>query len=900
MANYASSIQLVGLGGTGANVIEAFVRNRKALIPLLKKEGVRVSLLALDVADHDIRSLEAAYKNLSDHLKETGIPADKINLVAKTVKFPTPETMFDFVSNYPEFLEREGAKVPENYSPWLTSSMEIPPLAGGVGRKRALSKAIYGLNYHHLKLVDSYMDLFKEHVFTSTLQPIIFLIYGFGGGTGSGIALDFTRHLRKKVGSGIPIIGLGILPCGGDDPPAKGASCYAALIEHEMLISREHNLRVTNSYSKAYQNPFTAMLMMPLGPAYSRTGSVVDARKLIDDAIVDILMKSLSFDLADLFSNIGSSVDLGGKWVHLISTLKVSYPVAEFIELTKIYLEKLERLRELRREKTEIYAGPSREEDGGLHKILSSCLDELKGVYKRLAIERNTYDEIKFESDLKNFITEGRSLESDLVMHLKGVEESVRSQVQDLSRSLLSIGLDAPEGTVEARIRKSVEEIVGLTTNISRTYQKFQSRVKDIAEDLRGMVPSAQQLTPRQVQILNDAVGLVELIDRYIIGLRLYLQTNSLADKLNKQLAKAEKTELHQELATRVQRILNPELVIDFALVSSLLYPVASELKTLDSRLSDCRVMKRVLTERLEKQRNEVESLEIKQKSRQLEMDRISGQARKIRFGFLGPKKKYMEGKAKELEHEIRVLTAEGEEVVGEKERLETKLSEYGHVESKFDVNSTYRKLVAEANSLDGTYYEKMSASMKDRGYYDRVAELTDVEQMKIMQRVLMEDEDSLTDENILREIVDRRHLKEYLVGALGIFKIPATLGLTPEYRTDYIWFTVVSPRGIWDKDLESESKAILSGYVKQDASKSIYIREVDSDDPWTMRFLIIAAKATPELLESYKEMSILYGQTTPGERLLSHSFLLEQGVHVTKGGKTTPVITLEDTNRAV
>ncbi len=839
MANYASSIQLVGLGGTGANVIEAFVRNRKALIPLLKKEGVRVSWLALNVADHDIRSLEAAYNNLSDHLKETGILADKINLVAKTVKFPTPETMFDFVSNYPEFLEREGAKVPENYSPWLTSSMEIPPLAGGVGRKRALSKAIYGLNYHHLKLVDSYMDLFKEHVFTSTLQPIIFLIYGFGGGTGSGIALDFTRHLRKKVGSGIPIIGLGILPCGGDDPPAKGASCYAALIEHEMLISREHNLRVTNSYSKAYQNPFTAMLMMPLGPAYSRTGSVVDARKLIDDAIVDILMKSLSFDLADLFSNIGSSVDLGGKWVHLISTLKVSYPVAEFIELTKIYLEKLERLRELRREKTEIYAGPSREEDGGLHKILSSCLDELKGVYKRLAIERNTYDEIKFESDHKNVITERRSLESELVMHVKGVEESVRSQVQDLSRSLLSIGWDAPEGTVEARIRKSVEEIVGLTTNISRTYQKFQSRVKDIAEDLRGMVPSAQQLTPRQVQILNDAVGLVELIDRYIIGLRLYLQTNSLADKLNKQLAKAEKTELHQELATRVQRILNPELVIDFALVSSLLYPVASELKTLDSRLSDCTVLK-------------------------------------------------------------RVLTAEGEEVVGEKERLETKLSEYGHVESKFDVNSTYRKLVAEANSLDGTYYEKMSASMKDRGYYDRVAELTDVEQMKIMQRVLMEDEDSLTDENILREIVDRRHLKEYLVGALGIFKIPATLGLTPEYRTDYIWFTVVSPRGIWDKDLESESKAILSGYVKQDASKSIYIREVDSDDPWTMRFLIIAAKATPELLESYKEMSILYGQTTPGERLLSHSFLLEQGVHVTKGGKTTPVITLEDTNRAV
>ena len=108
------------------------------------------------------------------------------------MKFPTPESMFDFIQNYPEFLKREGATVPDDFKPWLSSSMEIPPLAGGVGRKRALSKAIYGLNYHHLKLVDGYMDKFKEHVFTSTIQPIIFLVYGLGGGSGSG-----TGHERS-------------------------------------------------------------------------------------------------------------------------------------------------------------------------------------------------------------------------------------------------------------------------------------------------------------------------------------------------------------------------------------------------------------------------------------------------------------------------------------------------------------------------------------------------------------------------------------------------------------------------------------------------------------------------------------------------------------------------------
>ena len=96
-SDYTSSIQIVGLGGTGANVIESFVQNHDNLVSLLKNDGIKVSLLALDVADHDIRSLDMAYKNLSDNLKSNGIPSDKISLESKTMKFPTPESMFDFI-----------------------------------------------------------------------------------------------------------------------------------------------------------------------------------------------------------------------------------------------------------------------------------------------------------------------------------------------------------------------------------------------------------------------------------------------------------------------------------------------------------------------------------------------------------------------------------------------------------------------------------------------------------------------------------------------------------------------------------------------------------------------------------------------------------------------------------
>ena len=893
--SYTNSIQIIGLGGTGANVIEAFIKNKSNLIELLKTEGIKVSLLSLDVADHDIRSLDMAYKRLADDLKIHNIPADKINLVSKTMKFPTPESMFDFIQNYPEFLQREGVKVPDNYTPWLSSSMEIPPLAGGVGRKRALSKAIYGLNYHHLKVIDGYMDQFKEHVFTSTVQPIIFVIYGLGGGSGSGTALDFTRHLRKKIGSGIPIIGLVILPCSGDDPPAKGAASYAALLEHEFVLDRAANRKVTSKYGDTYQNPFTAFLMMSLSPAYSRAGSVLDARKLVDDAIVDILMKSLNFDLADLFSNIGSNVDLDGKWVNVISTLKVSYPVAEFIDLTKIYLDKLDRLRELRREKLDIYTGTK--ETFGLETIFESSFLELKSVYRRLLIEKNTYDESRFETDVQSFLGEGKSMDADVVMHIRGVEDSVRSLISDLSKSVLSIGLDAVDGTVESRIRSLSEEMVALSLNLSQNYQKLQDKVKTLTEDLQSTLPSAQSLTPRQLQIINDTINLIKLIDYYIHGLNLYLQIHNLSDKLLKTIEKLDQNELHDRMKESVSRISNPELVINFALLSSLLSPISLEVKTLDARLSDCQVMKRITDERLDALRTHEESLTIKKKSRTQEKDRVGGQAKRIRFGFLGPRKKIMQSKSSDLEHELRVIDSQLNTVSGERKILENKLSAYINIERKFEVASTYRKMLTEANALENSYYEKMNETMKDRGYYDRVAELTEGEQLKIMQRILLEDEASLTQENMLNDIIDRKHLKEYLASALGIFRIPATLGLTAKYRTDYLWFTVVSPRGLWDADLNSEAKTMLSGYVSKDASKSIYIREVDSDDPWTMRFLIIAAKASPADLDNFKEMGILYDQTTKGETLLSHSFLLEQGVHISPDHQFSSTEKIEDTD---
>jgi hypothetical protein len=113
------------------------------------------------------------------------------------------------------------------------------------------------------------------------------------------------------------------------------------------------------------------------------------------------------------------------------------------------------------------------------------------------------------------------------------------------------------------------------------------------------------------------------------------------------------------------------------------------------------------------------------------------------------------------------------------------------------------------------------------------------------------------------------------------MFRLPDTLGLTSDYRSDFLWFTVVAPPGIWNKDLEQDVTTALSGYVKEDVSRTVYVRQVESDDPWKVRFLLIAAKATPAQLSPYADMKLAYEAATPGERLMAHSFLIEYGIQL-------------------
>ena len=189
---------MIGLGSAGTNIVETFLTSKKTM-ELMENDITRLSLLAIDIADPEIRSLQETNEKIRKAMIKAGIPRERMRLVAQSVKFPTAEAMFDFINQkYNEYLVGEGAKL-EKFNPWLQSTMAIPPMAGGAGRRRALAKAIYALNYYQLGIIRNCINAFKEQALSSIITPTVVLVYGLGGGTGSGIFFDFVRHLRKVL-----------------------------------------------------------------------------------------------------------------------------------------------------------------------------------------------------------------------------------------------------------------------------------------------------------------------------------------------------------------------------------------------------------------------------------------------------------------------------------------------------------------------------------------------------------------------------------------------------------------------------------------------------------------------------------------------------------------------------
>ena len=856
-----SSVHIIGLGGTGANVIQALIEGPR-LERLLESEDFQIACLALDVADGDLATLQGAYKGVQAKLSEKGIPVERVWVKGMNIKFNTPDTLYEFMEKYNTYLMKDGI-VTNNYRPWIDSSVSIPPLAGGVGRQRALSKAVYALNYYHYVELNSMLSVFKDRVLTSKSQPIVIVVFGLGGGTGSGMIYDFARHLRQKLGSSVPVVGLAVLPSSADDLLARGPAPYAALVEGEAVFNRELNDRVVKLFGEAYRNPFTAQFFLPLDPVYNNRNSLMSAKKELDDAIIDTLNIMMNFDLADLLSRVGSNNDFGANWVHSLAFLRIRYPVDQYVAYLNEYLRLTESIGS--------FLNTKKDAVQMISTILENRLAELKDLYRLHLISVNSYRPETFDDEVNDITHRAGKYDVELRKQMKGFEDFARFYSNKWASVFEAMSFG--EDSVEYGVVEQVKSWMASINQLSKVYDELVKSVPNAVDEMEHSMTASKFLTASQMRMIRAYTGLVELVTSSSEAIQTYLKAKALADEVAIRYGKDQ-----SKRGRRAAAIGDTELLPLFRALGYLLTRPETEAKSFEQFLPGIRVAKKNAEVRLKDSMAEMSSQERVLAQKVQERDRIKGELARVRVDISG-KKKALQRNLESIENDIEGLSTQIEQMRKDNAKGQGELDNATQLEKNFEITASYRKSVNNIVNKSAELNRTMSEITSTGSYYERVVELSEAEQVKIMEKILKEEEASLRGNEILKEILDKDRFRSIVKSYMRVFSVSNYAGLVDKYRSDLIWVTVGIPSALWDQELQGALSSTLNVYSSVEASKSISLRQIPQMDPWTITFLVIMAKARIDQIEKFPSMKNDMDAVMKSEKVLFRSFLLEQGV---------------------
>jgi hypothetical protein len=814
------------------------------------------------VADGDLADLQSAYKSVLADLESKGISVDKVWVKPLTVKFTNPDSLFEFMAKYDTYLKKDGIAA-TNYKPWIKSSMSIPPLAGGVGRMRALSKSVYALNYYHYMEMNNVISVFKDRVLTSKFQPIVLIVFGLGGGTGSGMVFDFARHLRAKLGSAVPIVGLAILPSSADDLLARGPAPYTALLEAELLFNRRLNEAVTKKYGEPYRNPFTTLMFIPLDPVYNTKSNLVNAKKELDDALVDIQHILMNFDLADLLSRIGTNNDFGPNWVHNVAYLRIRYPVDDYVRYLHEYLKLLENVGG--------FVEAKREALLKINEALSHRLAEVKELYRRHLISVNSYRPETFETEVEGVLSRAGKFEAELMKQVKGLEDFASNYNERWSKVMQAMTF--ADESAESSVVHIINHWRDMISKLGRTHDQFASELQANISELEDNITASKFLTSSQIKQIRSYVSFAQMIGSGLETLNLYISAKLLTDETAALYGKDQSRE-GRSVQTKAER----ELLPLFKAAGYIMTRPETEVKVSDQYIPGIRVVKGNVESAYKDSYAEAESTERLLAQKEADVGRLNKDLEKVKVDVSG-KKKLMKKNIETLESDVASLRTKLQLQRAETATLQSELEKMASLEKDLELTSPYRKVLNSIVTKTTELNAMMSSITSTGSYYERVVELSDAEQIKIMSKILKEEEEALRGEGILKEILDRERLRNIVKSYMRIFSVSNYAGLADSYRSDLIWATVGIPTGLWDQDLQGALSSTLNVYSSVEASKSISIRQIQQIDPWTITFLIILAKAKAEQIEKFGSMKGDTGSVPVTERTLFRSFLLEHGI---------------------
>jgi len=317
-------LHLIGIGGAGAAVISQVLRD--APDDLLAAPGSRLTALTLDINFGGETHNNGSAIDLAAHL-----PADRTHLESLTLPMPSNVDLHDSLERYRDFMKLEYPMYHWNpdYEPWLSADEPMPK--SGESIPRAVAKAVYGQAYY-----DAERPLYKAlRRFSNSVEKthgdvVVCIVFGLGGGTGSGMAVDLARHLsNSQFGRRVLVTGIGIAPCEGDASAHTGANLYPALNELDCLGDEDKNRGVVQSCGDLYKNPFTAgFLLVPQEPTWQATHDLAATHRRIDEELAALLtlrrganlwelMRLLNWVAAPSTQHSAARTPWGSKWLHV-------------------------------------------------------------------------------------------------------------------------------------------------------------------------------------------------------------------------------------------------------------------------------------------------------------------------------------------------------------------------------------------------------------------------------------------------------------------------------------------------------------------------------------------------------------------------------------------------------
>jgi hypothetical protein len=368
-------------------------------------------------------------------------------------------------------------------------------------------------------------------------------------------------------------------------------------------------------------------------------------------------------------------------------------------------------------------------------------------------------------------------------------------------------------------------------------------------------------------------VNISELAEQTLKLFKFYDETRYLTEALVRYYevlpeCQAELKELHD---------IQEELSTVYLLIQLMLRTPPDEAKMIDEHLT---YISEILAKRMQKRGNfdnEVMRVMEVKKRKEFDKTKMERQVRK----FLSSKR-YAREQLLGLDRDLRRIAEEEAISLENLDKVDATIKLYEKLAKRFELTSDYRKRLNKIVDAHHEYKAKIAEIVAPKRYYERNADLTEKEQLKIVFKILTEQEDTLTREVIFKDVFDMDHFKDYIKSVVRSFKTPSVMGFKPTYKTDYIWVTVTTPPKMWTEDMSQEVYTALAGYVTSEVSRTITVRVVESRDEWTTRVLVVGGRGRPEDMEAFDEMQNLYSKSNDFERYLSRSFLLEHGVHAT------------------